>query len=286
MEALPQVIVSGLLIGAVYALIAVGLTLIYGVMDVVNFAHGTFLMLSMFTAYWLHELLHFDPIISLPVCVAVIFALSWVSYKVIVKRVLDAPPVMQIFATFGLMVFLENLALVLWKPDYRIIQDSFVTGNFAVADVNISAPKLAAAIGSLLMTAFVVWFMAKTKTGRSLKATAINRNAAKLMGINTDRMFGIAWGVGGACLGVAGALLATFYYIFPGVGSIFNLLAFVTVGLGGFGSISGAFVAGLLIGVIENVAGFLIDPAFKYAIVFIIFILVILFRPQGLMGRK
>src|SRR5690625_3180571 len=161
-------------------------------MDIVNFAHGAFLMLSMFTAYWLNTLLNFDPLLAIPICTVAIFGLSWFCYKFIIKRILNAPPIAQIFATFGLMIFLENLALFLWSPDFRVIKDPFVQGDFSILSINFSIPKLVAAIGSLITTLAVVWFMSRTKTGRSLKATAINRDAAKLMGINTDKMFAIA----------------------------------------------------------------------------------------------
>lgn len=286
LDTLLQIIVSGLLIGFVYSLIAIGLTLIYGVMDIVNFAHGAFLMLSMFTVYWLNVLFGFDPLFSLPVSTIAIFLLGLISYKVAVSKVLNAPPIAQIFVTFGLMVFLENLALFLWSPDFRSIQGTIISGNMKIGSVMVSTPKLAAAIGSIIITAIIFWFLSKTRTGRALKATAINRDAAKLMGIDTNKMFALSWGIGGAAVGAAGALLANFYYIFPEVGATFNLLAFVTVALGGFGSIPGALIAGLLIGIIENFAGFFIAPAFKYAVVFVIFILVIVLRPNGLMGGK
>ncbi len=286
MDIILQIIVSGLLIGFVYSLIAIGLTLIYGVMDIVNFAHGAFLMLGMFTAYWLNQLFNFDPLLSLPISIIAIYLLGWLSYKFVVNKVLNAPPVAQIFVTFGLMVFLENLALFLWSPDFRIIKDTFVSGDFNIGEIMFNIPKLIAALGSVLITGAIFWFMSKTRTGRALKATAINRDAAKLMGINTDKMFALAWGIGGGAVGAAGALLTNFYYIFPTVGATFNLLAFVTVALGGFGSIQGALVAGLLIGIIENLAGVFIGPAFKYAVVFAIFILVIVIRPNGLMGGK
>lgn len=286
MEVLPQIIVSGVLIGLLYALIATGLTIIYGVMDMINFAHGAFLMLSMFIAYWLSTLLNFDPLLSLPICAAAIFILSWMVYKFIIKKVLDAPPVAQIFATFGVMVFLQNLALFLWSPDFRTVKDPLIAGDFSILSVNISVPKLIAAIGSLITTLLILWFMSRTKTGRSLKATAINREAAQLMGINTDRMFALAWGIGGACVGIAGALLVNFYYVFPEVGATFNLLAFVTVALGGFGSVIGTLFAGVMIGIVENLAGFFIAPALKYAVVFTMFIIVLVVRPQGLLGGR
>lgn len=284
-EILAQTLVSGLLIGSVYSLIAIGLTLIYGVMDMVNFAHGAYLMLAMFTAYWLNVLMGWDPLVSLPVCALLLYGVGVGTYRLLIKRVLAAPTVAQIFATFGLMVFMENSAQFLWNPDYRLVENTIVKGNIALAGVHFSIPKLVAALGCVLTTAAIFWFISKTRTGRALQATAINKDAAKLMGIDTDKMFRITWGLGGACVGVAGALLSTFYYVFPEVGGVFNLLAFVVVALGGFGSVMGAFYAGLLIGVIENVAGILIGPAFKYAVVFFIFVLVVTLRPQGLMGR-
>ncbi len=284
-EIVAQALVSGLLMGFVFALIAAGLTLIFGVMDIVNFAHGEFLMLSMYLSFWLHTLLGWDPVAALPLNAAALFALGVAVYYALIRRVLKAPMLAQIFATFGLGVFLQNLAVFLWRPDFRAIGDTWLTGRIEVAGLFISQPQLAAAIGAVATTAALGWLLTRTEVGQALLATAEDRQAAALMGIDPDRMFALAWGLGAACVGVAGALLSTFYYIFPQVGGVFALVAYVVVALGGFGSVAGAFFGGLVVGAVESLAGVLVLPAYKNVFVFAIYLAVVLLRPRGLLGR-
>jgi branched-chain amino acid transport system permease protein len=281
-----QALVSGLLIGFVFALIAAGLTLIFGVMEIVNFAHGEFLMLSMYLSYFLHAALGWDPIAALPINAVALFALGVLVYYALIRRVLRAPMLAQIFATFGLGVFLQNAAQFLWRPDFRTLGDTWVTGRFALAGVYVSGPQLAAAAGAVITTGALWWLLSRTEVGRALLATAEDRQAASLMGINPDRMFALAWGLGAACVGVAGALLSTFYYVFPQVGGVFALIAFVAVALGGFGSVVGAFAGGVLIGVVESLAGVFVAPAVKNLFVFAIYLVVVLLRPRGLVGKQ
>ncbi len=281
-----QALVSGLLIGFVFALIAAGLTLIFGVMEIVNFAHGEFLMLSMYLSYFLHAALGWDPIAALPINAVALFALGVLVYYALIRRVLRAPMLAQIFATFGLGVFLQNAAQFLWRPDFRTLGDTWVTGRFALAGVYVSGPQVAAAAGAVITTGALWWLLSRTEVGRALLATAEDRQAASLMGINPDRMFAFAWGLGAACVGVAGALLSTFYYVFPQVGGVFALIAFVAVALGGFGSVVGAFAGGVLIGVVESLAGVFVAPAVKNLFVFAIYLVVVLLRPRGLVGKQ
>ncbi len=282
---LTQTLISGLLVGFMFSLIAVGLTLIYGVVDIVNFAHGEFLMLSMYAAFWLYEYFSLDPLLSLPLCTLLLFLVGVATYRLIIRRILTAPMLAQIFSTFGLMVFLRNLAHFLWSPDYRMIKDPLLSGRLEVFGIFISIPQVAAALGAVLTTGFVYWFVTKTETGRALQATAEDKEAAALMGINSDRMFALAWGIGAACVGVAGALLANFYFIFPEVGDIFCLTAYVIVALGGFGSIPGAFIAAFIVGLIQVLGGFFLAPALKSVVVFLIYLAVVILRPQGLLGK-
>jgi branched-chain amino acid transport system permease protein len=281
-----QTLVSGLLMGFIFSLIAVGLNLIFGVMDIVNFAHGDFLMLSMYTAFWLYTLWGVDPLFSLPVCIVFLFVIGWATYQLIIKRVLKAPMLAQIFSTFGLMVFLRNAALLAWTSDYRAVKETLVSGRIGIGGVFIPIPQLVASVGAIITFSLIYWFMQRTETGMALMATAEDAEAASLMGINSDRMYALAWGLGAACVGVAGALLSTFYYIFPEVGYLFGLLAYIIVALGGFGSITGAFIAGIIIGLVEVLFGFLVAPAFKYVFVYLIYLIVVIARPQGLLGAR
>ncbi len=284
-DLLLQILVSGLLMGLIFALIAVGLTLIWGVLDILNFAHGEFLMLAMFISFWMFSLWKIDPLWSMPITVAVLFALGVLTYHLIIKRVLNAPGLTALLATFGLSILIKNLAQFFWTPDFRHIQGAILSDKtLSFWGLNLSLPEVVAAAGSGLITYVIYRLIFKTKTGRAIRATALDRDTALLMGINIDRVFALTFGLGGACVGVAGALLMNFYYVFPSVGSLFGILAFVTVALGGFGNITGAFVAGVLIGVVETAGGVFIAPVFKYTVVFAMYLVIILIRPKGLFG--
>jgi len=284
-EVIIQTVVSGLLIGLIFSLVAVGLNLIFGVMDIVNFAHGEFMMISMYIAYWFYALWKVDPILSLPLCALALFALGVLTHKILITRIINAPMLAQIFATFGLMVFLQNFAFFLWKPDYRTIGRNLLTGRIEFLNIFVGLPQLVSAIGALVTTGILFFLINHTELGRALRATSEDREAAALMGINTDRMYGLAWGLGAGCVGVAGGLLATFYPIFPQVGAVFGLTAFVVVVLGGFGSITGAFIAGIIVGLIQVLGGLIFEPAFKSIFVYSLFLLVLFIRPRGLLGK-
>ena len=284
-ELLLQTLASGVLIGLIYALVAIGLTMIFGVMDIVNFAHGEFLMLGMYSSFWLFALFALDPLVTLPLTVLMLFAFGVLLYKLVIRRIIDAPPLSQIFTTFGLMLLLRGLAQFFWKPDYRTIENSLVSGSVHLANFQLGRPQVVAGVGAIVVTAAVWFFLHRTKLGSALEATASDKEAACLMGIDSHKMFGLAWGIGAACAGAAGGLLSTFFPIFPEGGANFILIAFVVVNLGGFGSVAGAFLAGILVGVIEVMGGLLIGPQYKMAIVLALFLGVLMFRPQGLMGK-
>ena len=284
-EILLQSLVSGILIGLIYALVAVGLTLIFGVMDIVNFAHGEFLMFGMYSAFWLFALYSLDPIYTLPLTMVLLFGLGALVYQLVIRRIAEAPMLSQIFTTFGLMILFRGIAQFLWKPDFRTVSKSVVDGNISFGGIQVGTPQLVAGIGAVLITAAIYLFLTKTRTGAALEATAADKDAARLIGIDSRQMFMLAWGLGAACAGIAGALMATFFPIFPEVGANFILIAFVVVNLGGFGSVTGALCAGVLVGVIEVMGGLLVGPQFKMAIVLLLFLLVLMIRPQGLMGK-
>jgi branched-chain amino acid transport system permease protein len=284
-EILLQTLASGVLIGLIYALVAIGLSMIFGVMDIVNFAHGEFLMLGMYSAFWLFAWYALDPILTLPLTILMLFAFGVVLYKLVISRITDAPMVSQIFTTFGIMYLLRGVAQFLWKPDYRTIEHSSVSGTVDFLGLHLGLPQLVAGFGAVIVTGAVWYFLNHTRLGAALEATAADKDAARLMGIDSHRMFALAWGIAAACAGAAGGLLATFFPIFPDVGATFILLAFVVVNLGGFGSIAGAFVAGILVGVIEVMGGLIVGPQYKMAVVLVLFLGVLMFRPQGLMGK-
>jgi branched-chain amino acid transport system permease protein len=280
-----QTLLSGLLIGLVYALVAVGLTLIFGVMDIVNFAHGEFLMLGMYASFWGFALLRLDPLFTLPFTALGLFAFGVVLYRLVIRRITDAPMLSQVFTTFGLMILLRGVAQYLWRPDFRSVDRSLVSGGVSIGGLSFGLPMVVAAGGAVLTTGAVWWFLRKTRLGVALEATAADKEAAALMGIDAQKMFALAWGIGAACAGVAGALLSTSYPVFPEVGANFILVAFVLVALGGFGSVTGAFWAGILVGIVEVVGGFLWDPSYKMVLVLALYLLVVWLRPQGLLGK-
>jgi branched-chain amino acid transport system permease protein len=285
LEVLLQGLIGGLLMGFVYALIAAGLSLIFGLMEIVNFAHGEFLMLAMFATFWAWALAGLDPLLSLPLTAALLFLLGIAVYHGLIRWILGAPMLAQIFATFGLAVFLRSAAQALWGVDFRLVKDPLVSGRISLGGLFIGLPQLVASVGALAAFAFLYWLIRKTETGRALQATAQDRQAAALMGIDTQWMFALGWGIGAACVGVAGALLTIFFYVFPDVGASFALLAYVAVALGGFGNVPGTLAAGVVVGVVEVMSGLLIAPTLKYVTVFLIYLAVVLWRPQGLFGR-
>jgi branched-chain amino acid transport system permease protein len=271
--------------GLIYALVAVGLSLIFGLMEIVNFAHGEFLMLAMFASFWLWALAGLDPLLSMPLVAALLAGLGLATHYGIVRRVLDAPMLAQVCATFGLAVALRAGAQYLWTPDFRIIQNPWIAGRVQIGPIFIGQPQLVA--GFVCLAAFVLlWlFVTRTETGLALQATSQDRQAAAIVGIPTDRMSALGWAIGLACVAVAGSMLSTFFYVFPDVGVNFALLAFVAVALGGFGSILGSLVAGVLIGLVESLGGLLVSPSYKNVIVYALYLAVVLVRPMGLFGR-
>jgi len=280
-----QLIVSGLLIGFVFSLIAVGLTLIWGVMDILNFAHGDFLMLAMFSSFLMFANLGLDPLLSLPMVVALLFMVGLLTFRWVIRPVLGYPGLIALLATFGLSIFIRNLVLFFVGPNYRVINQSILAGkNFSIFGLHFSLSQTISAIGCVLITYAVYLLITRTKFGRSLRATSLDKDTALLMGINTNRVFALTFGLGAACVGFAGGMLSNFYPIFPEVGLNFAIMSFVIVALGGFGNISGAFLAGIFVGLVENVGGFLVGPEFKYTLVFVLYLIVISMRPKGLFG--
>lgn len=284
-EIIVQSIISGLLMGFIYALISAGLSLIFGLMEIVNFAHGEFMMLAMFAAFWFWALLGLDPLFSLPLVAGLLFLLGVATHYGMIRHILHAPMLAQICATFGLAVLLRSLAQFLWTPDFRTIAHPITEGRVEIMGIFLGAPQLFASLGCLAAFALLYLFLTRTETGLALQATAQDREAAELMGIPTQRMFALGWGIGAACVGVAGTFLSTFYFVFPEVGGLFALIAYVAVAMGGFGSILGCLLAGLLIGLVESLGGLLIDPSFKFVIIFLLYLGVVYFRPQGLFGK-
>ena len=280
-----QLIINGLLVGGIYALISIGLTLIFGVLEIVNFAHGEFLMLSMYVCYWLFTLLGIDPYVSLVIVIPLFFLLGMAVQRIVIQPILNAQPLNQIFASVGLSIVMINAALLVWKADYRTVKTAYSSLTVKAGPFMISFPRLLAFILALAMIAALLIYLKKTYTGKAIRALAQQRRAAQLMGINVNKTYQIAFGLGIATVGAAGAMLIPVFYAFPSVGTLFVLTAFVVVILGGYNSLVGSLVGGLLIGVIESFSGFYLSVHLKEAVYFVIFILILFFRPAGLFGR-
>jgi branched-chain amino acid transport system permease protein len=280
-----QSIVSGLLMGGVYSLVAVGLSLIFGVMRIINFAHGSFMMLGMFTTYWLYVLLGVDPYLSLLLSIPLLFVIGLIAECFLIEKVLAAPEYNQLLLTLGLSMFIENFALLIWSPNYRTLNIPYVNKAATVGTVMISYPKVIAFIFAIVLTAALYLFLKRTDLGKAIRAASEEKEGALTVGINLKRIYYIAFGIGTACVGAAGTLTAPFFYVNPHVGGIFVITAFVIVVLGGMGNLIGALVGGLIIGLAESVGAAFIPGQLKQFIIYFIFILVLLFKPEGLFGR-
>jgi branched-chain amino acid transport system permease protein len=278
--------VDGLLIGSVYAMVGVGLALIWGVMEVINFAHGDYMMLGALIAYFLY-LAGVDPLISVFIAFAIVFGLGVLTQRIVINRILDAPLLTQIAATFAILMIIRYGVQAAFGPYTRRIVTWYADVYYYLGPVTIPLPKLIAFIASLITALGLYIFLFKTNTGIALRATSQNREVAQLMGIDVKRMYDLAFGIGVGIAAAGSVLLSLFYPIFPEMGGFFALIAFIVVVLGGFGSVFGAYVGGLIVGVTESISVLFIEPAaLKDVIAFLLFIIVILVKPTGLFGKK
>lgn len=278
--------VNGLVMGLIYALVSLGLGMIWGVMDVINFAHAEYMMLAMYAAYFAGQWLRLDPLQSLPLIVLLGFGAGALTYAVLIRRIMGASMVTQIFATFGLLFFLRYLAFAVFGPNFHGITWPLVSGSLEIAGVPVSAAKAVAAAAALVTFTILHLFLQRTKVGKALQATAQNPTAALALGIEVERMYMLAWGLSIATVAVAGVFLLPFYQVSPTVADAFLLITFASVVLGGFGSLLGPLLGGVAIGLIEGVAGTMLAPTYKLLFVFAVFLLVLFFRPTGMLGGE
>lgn len=280
-----QAVVNGIMIGGVYALIAVGLTLIFGVMDVVNFAHGEFVMLGMFATYLLHLLLGFDPTVSIIVAVPIMFGVGVLTQRTTIARVVGLPHESQILLTLGISVLLINLMLLIMGADPHSIQTSYKFSSIQIGPILIVLPRFIAFSVAMVASAMLWLFLSRTEMGRGLRAVAEKPEVATLMGINPKKMHWLAFGIGIALAGVAGTVVTPFRYIYPSVGQFYALIAFVVVVLGGMGNVPGAILGALVIGITESLTSQYVALDLSMLGPFIIFILVLIFKPTGILGK-
>lgn len=282
--AVVQAILDGLMIGGVYAVISIGLTLVFGVMGIVNFAQAEFLMLGMFVAYYAWAWLGLDPLVAAPLAFVVVFLLGAALQRVLIRRVLKAPEVAQIFLTVGLLIVLENAALLMFGSSFRSVSTPYQTSSLQFGQLFVSVPYLAAFAMSVA-SGLALWLFLKTSWfGRAMRATAQDPMAARLMGIDSDRMHMLAFALGVGLTAFGGAVILPYLTASPTVGAQFVVLMFTVVVLGGLGSVAGAVVGGLAVGIIQSLSALVFPIQLQNLVLFVVFIAVLAFRPKGLLG--
>ena len=278
--------INGLLIGGIYTLVASGLTLIYGVLHIINFAHGSLLMLAMFGVYYLLMKLGIDPYLSLLIMVPTMYLLGYLLYKLLIGRLSQGKDENILLITLGLSILIENLALMFFKGDTRTISVSYSDTMVELGPTLVSLPKIISFGAAMALCAALGLFIQRTDTGKAIRAVAKERVGARLVGIDVERIFAISFGIGLATLGAAACLLMPIFYVSPTTGHVFVIVAFTVVVLGGMGSFLGAVIGGLIVGLTESFGGLFLGESLGQIGISLIFILILLFRPSGLFGAK
>lgn len=284
--------INGILMGSIYGLTALGLTLIFGVLKVINFAHGSLLMVGMYVTFWTVKLTGLHPYLSLMLVIPAMYLFGYYLQDIVIKPIFKAEkdvrePITVIIVTTGVWYILDNLTLLIFGPHYRNIQDNPLRGKMLeVGEMLISVPKLWGFVTAILTALAVYWFLQKTRMGKAIRATSLDRDAASLMGINQFKVYNVAFGIGTATAGIAAVTLIPFYNVFPTVGVLFDIKGFIIVVLGGLGSMAGAILGGIIIGLIESIAPQFMTATWTEAIVYGLFLLVLFAKPSGLFGIR
>jgi branched-chain amino acid transport system permease protein len=286
-------VVNGVILGGLYGAIALGLSLIFGVMRVINFAHGSFLMVGLFIPYWCWQLFKLNPYLSVLLAAPALFALGYAIQASLIaplyrrERAMVLEPISALMLTAGVGLIMDNVTFMAFGPDFRGINLDFASKAFWIGDfLNINYTRFGAFLVSLALTALLSLFLVRTDLGRAIRSTAQNRDAAALCGINVMRIYNVTFGLGCAVLGVVGCLMIPFYPVSPSIGLAFGVRSFITVVLGGIGSLPGCILGGLILGIVESVAAQFVTATSASIFSFVIFILVLFFRPTGLLGMK
>lgn len=281
-----QIISNGLLLGGLFAVVAMGFSIVWGVMNLVNLAHGAFIMLGAYITFWVFELWGIDPFLSIPISMVILFCIGYFIQRYIINLVIRAQVFMILILTFGLEILIMNLSTVAWTGNYRSVATSYSGANIEIGPIIIPSVRLAIFLIALVITVGLYFFMSKTKTGNAIKATSLDKEAAQLVGVNIGKMYAITFAIGGALAGAAGSLLAIISAISPYMGGPYTLKAFVICVLGGLGSIIGLVIGGIILGMTESVGTVLLGPGYADAISFVILVIILAIRPEGILGKK
>ena len=284
MSLLLQLVANGLLLGGAYAIISIGLTLIFGVVRVVNFAHGEFLMVGMYVAWLCASQLGLHPYLAVPIVVVFLFVIGAAMQRYVIQPLLAADAHIQVFATVGVSTALLNLGLLLFGANIRKVEFAFGNQNLSFGSLTFVSGQIITFVVAIVVAFAMHLYLNRTYTGRAFRALAQNRTAAALMGVDVNKTYVLAFGIGAALVGIASCLLALQYPVFPTVGTYFVLTAFVIVVLGGMGSLPGAVIGSMFIGLIDSLAGFYVGPDLKEVVYFVIFLVILIVRPTGLFG--
>jgi branched-chain amino acid transport system permease protein len=281
-----QSIINGLLLGGMYAAVGVGFSLVWGVMNTVNISHGAMIMLGAYATYWLSRLLGVEPLLIVPIAMVILFLVGFFLQKNIINLTMKSGANMTLILTYGFNLFLVNMAYVLWKGDYRSIQSPYAGKSIEFAGTTIPWTRLTIFFIAIAITILLQVFLSKSKIGNAIRATSLNKDAAQLVGVNISWIYAITFGIGCGLAGVAGALMSTNFVVTPTFGEPFIGKAFAVACLGGLGTVSGAILGGLVLGLAENLGALVFGPSFQTAIAFGILVFVLVVRPQGLLGKK
>ena len=283
---LASAIANGLALGAIYAMVSAGLNLIFGVVKIINFAHGVMIMVGMYMVYWTVQLLPIDPYLTLPIIVLAMYVLGYFIQLLIINRVLRQDRTAQLLITFGIGMVLQNIALALWGPDHRSVT-SFLTGEtLELLGARVSMQHVIAFFGSAVAIALLFLFLKTTRYGTAVRAVAQQPDSAELSGINVKSVYAVAFGIGTAVTGFAGVLMAPIYVVPPLIGDGFGIIAFIAVVMGGLGNVQGAAVSGLILGLSQVLFATFVGPQFSTAFLLLFFVATLIFRPTGLFGRR
>ena len=280
-----QVLYEGLTMGTIYALLAMGIALIWGVMNILSFSQGEFMMVAMYITYFFFTMFGFDPLVSMPFVIVIMFFFGVIIYKLIIARALKGPILSQRLVTFALGLVLTNGMILIAGGQTKSIGTKLISGSIDLGIVTLGKEKLVLVVTSIIVTVLLFWFMDHTKIGKGIRATSQDKEAAELIGINTQTAYTIAFGISAAIAGAGGCAMTYYYYFTPSIGTNFMIFGFIAVCLGGFGSISGAFIGGMIMGLVDLFAGTYLSVSFKYLAVSVVFMLIVTFKPKGLFGR-